>query len=78
MGGYEGAPKHEGRDRVHYPDQRYVHNIIMTPHIVTHLTLTLNVKRNAGLDNAPAPRKDPCISVVLGALCTHGVESVGF
>ena len=40
--------------------------------------LTLSVIRNAGLDNAPAPRKDPCISVVLGALCTRGVESVGF
>ena len=25
-------------NQVHYSDQRFVHNIIMTPYIVTHLT----------------------------------------
>ena len=36
---------------MHYPDQHFVHNVVMTPHIVTNLTLTLtltlNVIRNA-------------------------------
>ena len=43
VGAHEGALQHEGRDLVHYLDQRYVHNIIMTPYIVTNLTLTLTI-----------------------------------
>ena len=32
-----------------------MHNMIMTLHIVTNLTLNLNVIRNAGPDSAPDP-----------------------
>ena len=33
-------------DQVHYPDQSFVHNIIMTPYIVTNLNLTLTLNVN--------------------------------
>ena len=44
---------HRAWDQMHYPGQRFVHDIIMTPTTDTNLTLTPNVIRNAGLDNAP-------------------------
>ena len=71
VGGESDRPTHpeelafHKRDQVHYPDQRFVHNIIMVSHIVTNLaltqnltlTLTVNVIQNAGRDNAPDPTK---------------------
>ena len=71
VGGESDKPTHteelafHKRDQVHYPDQHFVHNIIMVPYRVTNLALTLtltlaltvNVIQNAGRDNAPDPTK---------------------
>ena len=43
-------------DQVYSPDQRFVHNIIMTPYLAQTLTLTLSVIQNAGPDTAPGLR----------------------